>query len=149
MGGDPYGPPLGDPEQDRVRRLNPHPQAVLHGRALLAVEPQADFAVIPMFLPGKKYGWWCSGQPVHTVFGVVLLSQNTFDPKGVIPGHSWARDTAAAIAAGRLRAFAVEHPDVRSESGGIGTVAYAVVRPNEPHTAVFEDILTPEELTLR
>jgi hypothetical protein len=141
---DPYGPPSSDPEQDRVRRWNPHPTAVRHARALLDAEPEADLAVIPLFQPGKTRNWWTCGQPVHTVFGVVLLSQNTFTPTGLIPGHSWARDAASRIASERLRAYAAEHPETRTEDGGIGTVAWATVRRDSTHTAVFEDMLTPE-----
>lgn len=138
---DPYGPPLPDTDQDRVRRWNPHPVAVRHARALLAAEPAADLAVIPMFQPGKVRDWWTSGQPVHTVLGVVFLSQNTFTPNGLIPGHSWARNTASLVAAESLRAYATEHPEIRAEDGGIGTVAWATVRRDSDHTPVFEDFL--------
>lgn len=142
---DPHGPQLRDAEQDRVGRWNPHPAAVRHARALLAAEPEADLAVIPMFQPGKVRGWWVSGQRVHTVHGVVLLSQNTFRPTGRIPSHSWVRDLAATIAADRLRAYAAEHPEIRAEDGGIGTVAWATVRRDTDHTPVFEDIALDEE----
>lgn len=145
----PHGPPSPDPEQDRLRRLHPHPQAVVHARAMLAAEPQADYAIIPMFLPGARRGWWNSGQPVHTVIGVVVISREKSNPTDLVPDHSWARDTAAAIAAARLRTYATEHPDIRAENGDIGVVAWAIVRAGDPHAAVFEDVLRPEELTLR
>lgn len=136
---DPYGPPLPDPEQDRLRRWNPHPVAVRHAHVLLAAEPEADLAVIPMFQPGKTYGWWTSGQEVHTVFGVVLLSQNTSTPTGQIPSHIWARDTAATIATERLRSYITDNPGMRAKDGGPGTVAWATVHRDGADTPVFED----------
>lgn len=136
---DPYGPPLTDPHDDRVKRWRPHPRAEQHARALLRADGEADCAVIPMFQPGKIEGIWGSGQAVHTVFGVVLLSVNTFEPTGKIPSHSWARNTAAAIAAARLRTYATAHPDVRDEHGGIGTVGWATVDRRSLHVPVHED----------
>lgn len=139
MDGDPYGPPLPDDGADLERRWHPHPRAIQHAKALLHAEPDADIAVIPMFQPGKDESWWVSGQQVVTVFGVVLLSVNSSSPTGLIPSYSWARNTASAIAAARLTSYSAQHPDVRSPSGEIGTVAYAVVRRDSPYAAVFED----------
>lgn len=142
---DPYGPPLADPDQDRQRRWLPHPQAVRHAQALLNAEPRADLALIPMYLPGKTEGFWASGQPVHTVAGVVLLSQNTFRPTGFVPGHSWARDMAARIAALELHAWAAAHPTVGNRTGQIGTVGWATVH-RDGFVAVSEDCLSPTDL---
>lgn len=145
---EPYGPPVPDLNEDRVRRWNPHPRAIQHARALLKSDGEADFAVIPMFQPGKDHGWWRSGQPVHTVFGVVLLSVNTHEPTGKIPSHSWARDTASAIAAAALRTYAEQNPHIRSLGGEIGTVAYAVVSRGSDHVGVHEDGIPDERHTL-
>jgi len=124
------GPPsLADLERDRLQRMNPTDTAVAHARALLAAEPGADIAFIPMCLPGKELGWWREGQEVVTVPGVVLLAVNGFDDSGPVPSGSWARNTAAAIAR-----------QVLQERGQDGVAAYAVVR-REGHTAVFEDPL--------
>lgn len=141
----PFGLPLTDNEQDRIRRWNPHPQAVHLARTLLAAAPDADMAVLPMYQPGKTYGFWRSGQPVHTVHGVVLLARNSFDTTGQIPEYPWARDMAARIAADRLLSYAAEHPEIRNSGGGTGTVAWATVHADGPRAGVFEDIIAPEE----
>jgi hypothetical protein len=135
---DPYGEPLSDPGLDMAQRWLPHPVAVGHAKALLKADGAADFAVVPLFQPGKvEHIWWC-GQLVHTVFGVVLLSVNTSEPTGNIPSHAWVRNTASTIAAARLRTYAERNPDVRGPDGEIGTTAYAVVR-RDGGIAVFED----------
>jgi len=118
-----------DVEHDMVRRMQPTDTAVAHARALLAAEPGADLAFIPMCLPGKEYGWWRLGQQVVTVPGVVLLARKSSSDAGAVPSGSWARNTAAAIAR-----------QVLQERGQDGVAAYAVVR-REGHTPVFEDPL--------
>lgn len=62
----------GCPAEDLRRRWMPAQRAVRHGRALLAAEPDADLAVVPLYQPGKQYGIWLFGQPVQTVEGVVF-----------------------------------------------------------------------------
>lgn len=135
---DPYGPPLIDPGLDREQRWLPHPEAVGHATALLKADGTADFAVVPLFQPGKVEHIWTCGQRVHTVFGVVLLSVNTFTSEGRIPSHSWARNTASTIAAARLRTYAKLNPDVRGPDGEIGTAAYAVI-DRLGRVSVYED----------
>lgn len=115
-----------DPGEDMRRRWLPTNRAVRHARILLAAEPAADVAVIPMYQPGKQHGIWLTGQTVITVPGVVFIASNSFIVAGLIPGASWARDAACDIARDRLRA-----------QGQDGTVAYAMVRLSS--VVVFED----------
>jgi hypothetical protein len=115
-----------DPGEDMRLRWLPTRRAVKHARALLAAEPEADVALIPMYQPGKQYGIWLTGQIVTTVPGVVFVAANSFHTAGSLPTLSWARNKACDIARERLRV-----------DGQVGTVAYAVVRPDT--VAVFED----------
>jgi hypothetical protein len=62
-----------DPAEDLRLRWLPTDRSVRHARALLAAEPTADVAVVPMFQPGKQYGIWTVGQLVSTVPGVVFI----------------------------------------------------------------------------
>jgi hypothetical protein len=114
---------LGD---DLRLRWLPTRQAVRHARALLAAEPAADFAVVPLYQPGKQYGIWMLGQVVNTVQGAVFLAVNSSEPTAGVPTLGWAREAACLVAREQLRI-----------DGRGGTVAYAVVRADS--VAVFED----------
>lgn len=89
--------------EDLRTRWWPAPTAVAHAKALLAAEPAADMAVIPMYQPGKQVGLWTYGQEVRTVHGVIFLAANRFtDPEpgsAPIPPYSWARNAAEDVAA--------------------------------------------------
>jgi len=86
--------------QDKADRWLPTGAAVRHAQALLAAEPLADLAAIPMIQPGKTYGWWRLGQQVETVAGVVFIGINGDAPAGsAVPDYAWARDMASMVAA--------------------------------------------------
>ena len=116
------------PEQDMRERWLPSDAAVRHAKALLAAEPAADLACIPMTQPGKTRGIWLTGQQVQTVPGAVFIGVNSFD--GTTPGvpsFGWARNMAVHVARLAL-------------GGKDGTVAYAAVE-RDGYVAVFEDAL--------
>lgn len=115
-------------ERDRVTRNNPSGVAVLYARALLAAEPRADVAVIPMYWPGKEPGWWVDGQEVCTVPGVVFVSARrpTAAAGSELPSYSWARDAAADIA-------------WRMLGDREGVAGWASVRRDSAQAGVFED----------
>ncbi|GAB3459153.1 hypothetical protein [Actinophytocola sediminis] len=115
-----------DPAEDLTVRWWPTARSVRHARALLAAEPAADLAVVPMYQPDKQYGIWFVGQPVFTVPGVVFIAVNSFEPADGVPSLSWARNAASDIARCWLRI-----------DGRVGTVAYAVIEPD--NVAVFEE----------
>jgi hypothetical protein len=112
---------------DMRTRWLPTPAAVRHARALLAAEPDAEMAVIPMYQPGKRHGWWEVGQEVVTVAGVVFLGVSAFEPPAdsPVPSYSWARHAATELAEAQLG----DRP---------GTVAYAVVSAPDGDVSVFE-----------
>lgn len=114
------------PGEDLRLRWLPTSRSVRHARALLAAEPAADVALVPMYQPGKQYGIWLTGQRVSTVPGVVFVAVNSFEPAAGIPSVSWARHAACLLAREQLRA-----------DGRGGTVAYAIVRSDS--VAVFEE----------
>lgn len=114
------------PGEDLRLRWLPTSRSVRHARALLAAEPAADVALIPIYQPGKQYGIWLTGQLVSTVPGVVFVAVNSFKPAAGVPSVSWARHAACVLAREQLR-----------DHGRSGTVAYAVVRTDS--VAVFED----------
>lgn len=122
-------PSLTELERDMRERFHPTQAAVAHATALLEAEPRAELAYIPIYLPGKVYGWWELGQEVVTVPGVVLIAANSFEDAEDIPSGVWARDTAAAVARQELQ---------RRKRGGVP--GWAVVRRNG-HVATFEDPL--------
>lgn len=111
--------------QDMQRRLRPTATAHGHAMALLAAEPRAEVAFIPMVLPGRTRGEWVYGQEVYTVPGVVLLASR--DPEGneVVPDYGLARITACELARGEL--------DIRG-----GVAAYAVIA-RDGSLRVFQD----------
>ncbi|MCW2898658.1 MAG: hypothetical protein JWO67_923 [Streptosporangiaceae bacterium] len=111
--------------QDMRDRWLPSETAVRHARALLDAEPAADLAVVPMLQPGKTHGIWTLGQEVETVPGVVFICINSFTNTAALPGYSWCRGAAAAVARDVL-------------AGRDGTVGYANVS-RDGHVAVFED----------
>jgi len=115
-------------EQDMRERWLPTPAAVSHAMALLAAEPRADLAAIPMVQPGKTFGWWETGQAVETVAGALFIGVNSFDasPDGHVPGYAWARNAASDVA----RAALGDRP---------GTVGWATV-DRDGNVAVFEDV---------
>jgi hypothetical protein len=102
------------PAEDLQARLTPSDRSVRLAEAMLAAEPAASYAVIPMAFPRKTRGLWFTGQEVHTVEGVALLvSENRVD-RETLPDGRWARDRAEDLALARLRHL-----------GEAGTTGYA------------------------
>lgn len=115
-----------DAEMDMRLRMLPTETSIRHAKALLDAEPLADVAVIPMYFPGKRRGWWEISQEVRTVPGVVFVAVNSFEASEHVPSASWARDTASNMA---KEAMQVE-----------GTTGWAYVW-RDGHVSVTEDIL--------
>lgn len=111
------------PAEDMRTRWLPSSESMKLARAVLAVDPSASYAVIPMYQPDKRRGVWTVGQAVVTVPGVLLLVRDD-DPLSSIRARMLA-DAASRDAATRA---------------GItqGTAAHATVFPDGV-TAVFED----------
>ena len=125
-------------EQDMRDRWLPADTAIAHAKALLAAEPNADIAVIPMVQPGKNRGIWVFGQEVVTVPGVVILASNSDDGRAGVPGYPHARKFAELIA-GEVRVELWKQ--ARDATGRLvspGTTAHAVVE-RDGQAAVFED----------
>jgi hypothetical protein len=112
------------PIEDMQARLRPSASAVAYAVAALAEAPGAEYAMIPMVLPGKHYGIWYIGQEVRTVEGVTFTCTEG-KPSGDTPGYREARDMA--IKAG-LEALG-DRP---------GTVATATV-VRDGSAAIFEE----------
>jgi hypothetical protein len=115
-------------EQDMAARWRPSETAVKHAVAMLRSEARADYAIVPMILPGKVHGWWEIGQEVQTVPGVVLLAVNGYHDNewaDEVPSYSWARNESWEIAERHL-------------GDREGTTGYASIGPDGTW-AVFED----------
>lgn len=110
--------------EDMHDRLRPTETAVAHALAAMELRPDAEFAMIPMVLPGKHYGIWTAGQPVETVEGIAFPCTEG-KPVRVTPGYSEARELA--IKAG-LEALGARP----------GTVATATVT-RDGSAAIFEE----------
>ena len=130
------------PQADLEARWLPADTAVAHAKTLLAAEPAADMAVIPMWQPGKQRGVWVTGQEVRTIHGVVILAANRFgDPEPgdpPIPPYTWARATAEDIAA-QARAAGWKNRTA-TWPGRPGTTGYGVVHRGG-NVSVFEGYL--------
>jgi hypothetical protein len=118
------------PDQDMAARWRPSETAVAYAVALLKAEPFADYALVPMILPGKTHGWWEIGQEVQTVPGVVLLAVNNRSSEPLpyntpVPTYSWARHECWELARRYL-------------ADSKGTTAYAAISADGTW-AVFED----------
>jgi hypothetical protein len=94
--------------EDMQRRIRPTAAAYGHALALLAAEPRAEVAFIPMILPGKTRSVWIYGQEVCTVPGVVLLASRNPEGNEVVPGYSHARDTCWRVARGEFEAMGTD-----------------------------------------
>lgn len=107
------------PGEDRRERWRPTERAVRHARVLLAAEPAAEFALVPMYQPGKQFDVWLMAQVVVTVPGAVFLATGSHVPVLGVPSFGWAREAACETARAALA--------VHGGRGGHGTVAYAVI----------------------
>lgn len=124
-----------DPAEDLRRRWRPSPSAVEAAVRALQNAPDADMAVVPMYQPGKTFGFWTVGQQVETVDGGpddVLLAVTGHEPKNNVLAFRAAQDIAFERASAKL----AEH--------GRGTTAYAVVR-RDATWAVFEEVLSARD----
>jgi hypothetical protein len=121
-----------NPAEDMFARWQPTDRAIRHARALLAAEPAASHALVPMYQPGKRRGWWEAGQLVKTVPGVVLLSVDSVESVPGVPRHGVAREMACQIAREALRA-----------DGRGGTVAYAVVDADRADVFEYSEQIEP------
>ena len=110
---------------DLQERWLPEQSAIDLAVRRLASNPTADYAAVPMYQPGKEFGWWALGQEVCTVPDVVFIGVNSFESRGDVPSFAWARNAAAEVAREHL-------------AGRPGTVGWACVN-REGHAAVFED----------
>lgn len=115
------------PGADLRARWQPTETAVAHAAEVLADLPEADYALVPMWLPGKTYGIWTIGQPVFTAEGEVFTCVNR-------PGDTSGRTVPSF---GAARAAAVTAAD-RGLCGRPGTIGYAVIS-RDSTWAVFED----------
>jgi hypothetical protein len=111
--------------EDLAARWLPEQSAIDLAVRRLEASPSADYAAVPMYQPGKEFGWWEAGQEVCTVPDVAFIGVNRFEAEGDVPSFAWARNAAAEVAREHL-------------GGRPGTVAWASVN-REGHAAVFED----------
>lgn len=119
-----------DPWLDQRRRFAPSKTAVSEAVAALADHPDADAAVVPLYMPGKSYGAWTVGQPVEVVEltgSDVLVGAESHDPTGALPPLRDMITRAFELAAARL-----------ADHAGVGTTAYAIVR-RDGTCMVFEE----------
>lgn len=124
-----------EPAEDLRRRWRPSPNAVDAAVRALQNTPDADLAIVPMYQPGKAFGFWTVGQQVETVDAGpddVLLAVSGHEPRNNLPAFRTAQDVAFERASAKL----AEH--------GRGTTAYAVVR-RDATWAVFEEILSARD----
>jgi hypothetical protein len=118
-------------EEDYAARWRPDPAAVDAAVAALNREPAAvELAAIPVYFPGKRHGFWTTGQVIRTVPGVVFCGVNSFNVPDGLRGYSWARNEAARAAWTALD----DQP---------GTVGWATVR-RDGTAHLSEDPLTRE-----
>jgi len=113
-------------EQDKLDRWQPADTAIAHAKALLAAEPNADLAVIPMVQPGKNRGIWVLGQEVVTVPGVVILA-NADGGRGGVTGYPHARKFAELIAGAVQVEIWRQARDATGRLMSPGTTAHAAV----------------------
>lgn len=119
-----------DPWLDQRRRFVPSKTAVGAAVAALADHPDADAAVVPLYMPGKSYGNWTVGQPVEVVEltgNDVLIGTDNHDPTRAVPAVRDMITRAFELAAARL-----------ADHAGGGTTAYAIVR-RDGTCMVFEE----------
>lgn len=126
------------PEADLRARWLPADTAIAHALALLAAEPNADLALIPMIQPGKTRGIWTTGQDVRTLPGVVILATNSDTGKGAVLGYNAARHYCHVVAGQYQVATWKERRDRTDELVSPGTTAHAVIT-RDGNAAVFED----------
>jgi hypothetical protein len=133
--------PFGAEEADLADRWLPTPESLAHARALLAADPAADVAMIPMIQPGKVHGWWTIGQEVRTVPGVIFLAADRDEPRGSILGYSHARRLCELVAQEVLVQMWEQRRDADpSRLHCPGTTAYACYSRDTGNAAVFEGI---------
>jgi hypothetical protein len=115
------------PLDDMRTRLVPTAASIDHAQGVLADLPEAEYAIVPMVLPGKQYGFWTTGQPVETVEGQAFACVNL--PGGhsgrTVPSYGAARDQACLAASEAL-------------AGRPGTIATASVS-RDGEAAIFEE----------
>ena len=129
---------LSDPAADLHARWLPSDTAIAHAVALLAAEPNADVALIPMIQPGKIRGIWTTGQDVRTLPGVVILATNDDIGKAGVPGFTYARHYCHVIAGEYQAAVWKARRDATDVLVSPGTTAHAVVT-RDGNASVFED----------
>lgn len=120
-----------DPWQDQAQRLAPSKSAVQAAVAALDARPEADAAVVPLYMPGKSFGVWTVGQQVETIELTgedVLVGVNPNRPTGAVPAIRDRIATAFDLANAQL-----------AEHGRGGTTGYVIVRP-DGSWVVFEEI---------
>lgn len=130
---------LADPPElaDMRERWLPTDAAIRHAQALLAAEPNADLALVPLLQPGKNRSVWTIGQEVLTLPGVVILASND-DGRGDILGYHTARRYCEIIAGEYQVTVWKERRDASDGLVSPGTTAHAVVT-RDGNASVFED----------
>lgn len=126
-----------DQWDDLRRRFGPTKTAVAAAHAALMNHADADVAVVPLYMPGKSYAAWTTGQQVETVElsgDDVLVGADSRRPSGSIPAGE-----VPAVRDMIVRAF--ELASAALAEHGPGTTGYAIVRPDGTVT-VFEEILS-------
>jgi hypothetical protein len=116
-----------DPYEDLRARFRPSRTAIEIAVAALAGDPEAEAAIVPMYMPGKRYNEWEVGQRVESV-KLALLG---FPASQVAerPTLQDRRQEAYDLASAALAAI------------GSGTTAYAIVG-RDGTAMVFEEILS-------
>jgi hypothetical protein len=108
-------------EEDKTTRLRPTEAQLRTARAVLADNPDVQYVMVGLALPGKSRGVWAQGQAVEAVPGFWTVSHGG--------EHSQARELADRAAGQHL-------------NGRIGVSCHVTIylRNGETGFAVFEGI---------
>ena len=123
------GQDISDVARDMADRWVPSEHQRTIAAAMLAADPDADFVVVGLALPGKTRSFWAVGQPVEPAPGFWLVRDEDHEDRHL--EYSVARNAADEAAGEQLQ-------------GRRGTSCYATIDRNGG-TAVFEGICDNKE----